>query len=201
MNRMSASYSDDFAKPPRPLGFRDAAETIAISLGRDGHSDDSGGSSSESAQQLRVQARQHVALVEGSRPRLTAETAELLRSRLRLAAIVVFACFLAFLIRWFVLWDEWGKAEHRFLFYSHMAVTALLGAATFLLCRRCTFSLLKLRFAEFVVFGAPAFYIFVLGLHEITFLTTLPEGAQLPTVVVPWLLMMFSYALFIPNTW
>jgi serine/threonine-protein kinase len=203
MNRMPAPDPDAIPqRADRPGSASDNAETVLVPrYQQNGQAvSDSGGDASDSAR-LRADARQHVALVEGSRPHLSAETAELLRSRLRLAAIVVFVCFLAFLVRWFFLWEEWGKPEHRLLFYAHIAVTAMLGASTFLLCRRCTFTLPKLRFAEFVVFGAPAFYLFVLGMHEVTFLATLPEGAQLPTVVVPWLLMMFSYALFIPNTW
>jgi serine/threonine-protein kinase len=202
---MSAHNIDGFAeRPERQSTNGDAAETIALSLpNRFGHpAEDSNQSGSDSSvQQLRAAARQHVALVEGSRPHLSAETRDLLRSRLRLAAIVVFLCFLAFLVRWFFLWEEWGKPEHRLLFYAHIAVTAMLGASTFLLCRRCEFTMPKLWFAEFVVFGAPAFYLFVLGMHEVSYLSTLSEGAQLPTIIVPWLLMMFSYALFIPNTW
>jgi serine/threonine-protein kinase len=192
----------------RSLPNSDVAETIVVARYHqkdytpgDSSPSDSDPASSNTEQRLRAAARKHVALIEGSRPHLSAETAELLRGRLRLAAVVVFLCFLAFLVRWFFLWEEWGKAEHRFLFWAHVAVTALLAAATFLLCRRCTFSLLKLRFAEFVVFGAPALYLFVLGLHEFTYLSALSDVPQLPSVIVPWLMMMFSYALFVPNNW
>ena len=72
------------------------------------------GNGSESA---RNDARRHVALVEGSTPHLSAETRDLLRNRLRIAAILFFVGFLVFLIRWVFYWDEWFTAEHRPMFF------------------------------------------------------------------------------------
>ena len=55
----------------------------------------------------RKEARRQVALVEGSTPHLSAETRDLLRNRLRIAAIMFFIGFLVFFVRWFFYWDEW----------------------------------------------------------------------------------------------
>jgi len=202
---MPASDSDFFPLPHgRSIANSDAAETIEVARFQQNGSanSDSRSSASSSEQQLRAAARRHVALIEGSRPHLSAEMSDLLRGRLRLAAIVMFVCFLAFLIRWFFIWEEWGKPEHRTLFYSHALVTAVLGAASVLLCRHCSYSHLKLRLAELVVFGVPAMYTMFLSYHDVTHMANLPDGrAQLPMIIVPWLLLMFSYVLFIPNTW
>jgi serine/threonine-protein kinase len=194
--------SHDAQRFQTPARASDVAETIAVpSLSRNGEAA-SRASDSGSDAQLREAARQQVALVEGSRPHLSAETRDLLRSRLRITAILFAIGFLAFFVRWFVLWEEWGKPEHRWLFYAHGAVTVLLGTLAVMICHRCTYSLAKLRLAELAIFGAPAVYLWMLAYHDITYMSGLAEGrAHLPIIVAPWLLLMFAYALFIPNTW
>src|SRR6478672_12551523 len=80
---------------------------------------------SSSDDSLRKEARRGVALVEGSTPHLSAETRELLRNRLRTAAILFFVGFLAFFIRWFFYWSEWGTPEHMPIFFTHAAITVV----------------------------------------------------------------------------
>ncbi len=161
-----------------------------------------GGKSRNSGERDREQARQHVALVEGSTPHMSAETRNVLRNRLRIAVLLFFVGFLAFLIRWFFYWDEWGMPEHRVLFYTHGLVTIVLGGFAVRLCRHCAYSLTTLRLAELLIFGLPALFFVVKGVQETTFLARLPDGgARLDYVVIPWLLLIFTYALFIPNTW
>jgi serine/threonine-protein kinase len=143
-----------------------------------------------------------VALIEGSTPHLTQETRDLLRSRLRIAAVLFFVGFFLFFIRWFFYWDEWGKAEHRWMFYTHGAVTVLLGGLAVKLCRHFVLSLPALRLAELLVFGAPALFFIVMQYHDVVVMVNLPDGGgHLPILTVPWLLLIFTYALFIPNTW
>src|SRR3954452_24704763 len=72
-----------------------------------------------SSDELRTEARRGVALVEGSTPHLSAEPRDLLRNRLRLAAIMFFVGFFAFLVRWAFYWSEWGRPEHMPMFYTH----------------------------------------------------------------------------------
>ncbi|HVT26686.1 MAG TPA: serine/threonine-protein kinase, partial [Lacipirellulaceae bacterium] len=155
-----------------------------------------------SSDELRKEARRRVALVEGSTPHLSAETRELLRNRLRIAAIMLFVGFFLFLIRWAFYWSEWGKPEHMPMFYTHALVTVVLGAFAVRLCRHCAYSLAKLRVAELVIFGCPALYFLVHALDTNMFLAKLPTGqARIEMIVAPWLLLIFTYAMFIPNTW
>jgi eukaryotic-like serine/threonine-protein kinase len=155
-----------------------------------------------SSADYREEARRGVALVEGSTPHLSAETRDLLRNRLRIAAILFFIGFLAFLVRWFFYWDEWGKSEHLPIFYTHALVTVVLGAFAVRLCRHCSYSLLKLRISELVIFGCPALFFVVNAIQGSLYAANLPEGhARLDIIIVPWLLLIFTYALFIPNTW
>jgi eukaryotic-like serine/threonine-protein kinase len=151
---------------------------------------------------VRDSARRQVALVEGSAPHLSQETRDVLRGRLRIAAVLFFVAFFVFLLRWPFYWDEWGQPEHRWLLYAHAGITILLGLAAIKLCRRCMLSLPKLRLAELIVFGAPAVFFLAKQYHEVAESANLESGyANLPGILVPWMLLIFTYAMFIPNTW
>jgi serine/threonine-protein kinase len=60
----------------------------------------------------------------------------------------------------------------------------------------------KLRFAEFAVFGAPAIYFVAKMYQNLHVCATLPDNrAFIPPTIGGWLLLIFVYAMFIPNTW
>jgi serine/threonine-protein kinase len=171
------------------------AETIVVPqrVNSDSHSSD---------ERVRGEARRQVALVEGSTPQMSAETRDLLRNRLRITAILFFIGFFVFLIRWVIHWSEWGAAEHRLALYTHVLVTIILGLFATRMCQRCSYSLAKLQIAELAIFGCPALYFVVNALQQTLYLTSLPNGeARLDIIVTPWLLLIFTYAQFIPNTW
>jgi len=179
----------------RPAAF-DGAETLIAPQPIFASDEDSSGDA------MRDEARRKVALVEGSTPHLSAETRDLLRNRLRIAAVMFFVGFSAFLIRWFFYWDEWNRPEHLPIFFTHGLVTVVLGVFAVRLCGHCSYSLTKLRIAELIVFGCPAIFFLVSGLQETIYLAKLPEGsARLNVIVTPWVLLVFTYAMFIPNTW
>lgn len=150
--------------------------------------------------QVRKEARRQVALIEGSTPHLSVETRDTLRHRLRITAVLFFIGFSAFLVRWLFHWSEWFTPEHSFLFYAHAIVTVALGAAAIKLCRRCQLSLTSLRIAELIIFGAPALYFVAKTVHQIRFDIS-SSHPHLSYIVDPWLLLIFAYSLFIPNTW
>jgi hypothetical protein len=95
-------------------------ETILVAPPRFPQASDSTDRGSDSA-------RRQVALVEGSAPHMSQETRDLLRGRLRIAAVLFFVAFFAFLLRWPFYWDEWGTSEHRWLFYAQAGVSVVLG--------------------------------------------------------------------------
>jgi eukaryotic-like serine/threonine-protein kinase len=160
------------------------------------------GSQTSSNSRLREEARGKIALVEGSTPHLSSETREVLRSRLRIAAVLFFVTFLAFLSRWAFHWDVWGRPEHRWLFYTHAVVTMLLGAFAIKLCGKCTYTLPKLRIAELLVFGFPAFFFLLKEHHETVFAMHPQDGnPYIPAIAAAWVMLIFTYAMFIPNTW
>ncbi len=145
-------------------------------------------------------ARWQVALVEGSTPHLSAETRELLRNRLRITAVLFCIGFTAFFIRWLFHWNEWVTPQQQFIFWTHSVVAIVLGLVATRLCVRCNFSVAKLRLAELIIFGCPALFFLVQGVQGAIFdLNSGQPHAQV--VIVPWLLWIFTYAMFIPNTW
>ena len=136
-------------------------------------------------------------VVVGSGPHLSHETQVLLRSRLRAAASMLLLGFGVFLVR-HVIGIRAGEPLDPAMLGLHILVVLVLGVCALPLWRRCALSLGQLRLAELVIFGLPA--VFFLALEH---RTTLSEAARsyLPSPTPFWLLLIFTYALFIPNTW
>src|SRR5262245_54642516 len=141
--------------------------------------------------------RPRMEIVEGSGPHLTAETQVLLRLRLKAAAIILLIGFAAFLVR-HVIGVLTGEPLHPLLLGCHILVCVALTLSAMRLCRQCPLSMRKLQIAELVVFGLPAIF-FLLLQHRVT-LDDVARGFMPPPMPF-WLLLIFTYALFIPNTW
>ncbi len=101
--------------------------------------------------------RPGAALVHGAGVELTGETQDLLRSRLRTAAILLFVGFAAFLVRHYFRTD-FSQPIDVFLFGFHAAATVVLGIVAATLCRRCPLPLWWLRVSEWATFGLPAVF-------------------------------------------
>lgn len=151
---------------------------------------------------LRASARRRVALIEGSAPGQTQETRDLLRNRLRLVAILLCAGFAAFLLKSFWSIGEYTQGPHAIVFYGHVAVTLLLGLVAQRLCAHCQLVEKNLHWAEFLIFGGSAAFFLLVGYHKLIFCAELTDGhSHITGVAGAWLLLIFSYALFVPNTW
>jgi serine/threonine-protein kinase len=137
------------------------------------------------------------AIVTGSGPHLTEETQQLLRSRLRAAAFILLVGFGVFLVRHIVGVIS-GEPLHPVLLGCHVLVVLVLGFCALPLCRKCPVSLPKLRVAELAIFGLPAVF-FLLLQHRVT-LDDVARGFMPPPMPF-WLLLIFTYAMFIPNPW
>ncbi len=137
-----------------------------------------------------------VALIEGSGPELTRETEVLLRRRLRLAVVLLFAGFTAFLVV-HVLRTDFSEPGRPVFFGFHVFTAAVLGGFSFLLCQRGSIPLRWLRSSELIIFGLPA--VFLVAMQRLTVLRSAQqEYVEFP--VGPWLILIYTYALFIPNT-
>ncbi len=155
----------------------------------------SGDSGSGSAAQC--SAIHQVALVEGTGPELTQETVNLLRGRLRLASMLLAGGFGAFLLK--ALLESGGFAGKGFpgLAWFHLVTTCVIGLIAWKLCRQCPISLGWLRTLEVVVFGLPC--VLFLCLQYVIVLESCRRGFYFAPAGM-WLLLIFLYALFIPNT-
>jgi len=147
------------------------------------------------ASAARALAKQ-VDLVEGTGPELTAEIQALLRRRLRLAGLILAAGFAVFLIPHFFRANFQSARDANF-FVLHVATTLIIAIVATSLCHRQRFSLWWLRSSESVIFGLST--AFFLGMQYLVTLRCCEQGIfQAPAG--PWLVLIFTYALFIPNT-
>ncbi|MDC0935747.1 serine/threonine-protein kinase [Pirellulales bacterium] len=156
------------------------------------------------AARLRQSARRRVALVAGSDAEPTAEMRSVVRSRLRILAVLLGSGFAAFLA-WRLLpisGHVEGASGGGTLLISHIAVTVLLGLVAWKLCATCDLSLPKLRIAESLVVAGPALFFVIISYYRLLTCATMPGGhSHVPNVTTAWVLLIFSYALFVPNAW
>ncbi len=150
----------------------------------------------------RVAARRQIALVEGSSPELSHETRSLLRDRLRLLALLLFVIFTVFLLRSLWSLDTYLSFSHAPVFYTHIAVTFVLALVAQRLCTQCSIFVKHLRLSELLTIGGPAAFFMLLHYHRLFHCASLGEGhAHLPNIVGGWILLIMSYAMFVPNHW
>ncbi|HMO85228.1 MAG TPA: serine/threonine-protein kinase [Lacipirellulaceae bacterium] len=146
--------------------------------------------------------RPRMALVAGATPHLSGEMHSVLRSRLRIVAVLLLIGFGVFLAWTFVMslmdarWVERGP-----LFYAHVALTALLAVLAWKLCGHCNLSLRTLRVAELLTFGAPAVYFAVLNYQQIQHAASATDYPRVTSITSGWMLLVFYYAIFVPNAW
>jgi hypothetical protein len=151
--------------------------------------------------QLRDSARRQVALVEGSLPRHSQETLDLLAIRLRTVALLLGAGFAVFLVRGLFSFEEFTQGAFASVFYAHLAVTLLLAMLAWRLYVKCEKIHKRLRFAELLIFGAPAAFFLLLGYHKLIFCAEMGDGhSHIPNLSGAWTLLIFCYAMFVPNT-
>ncbi|MBL8848532.1 MAG: serine/threonine protein kinase [Planctomycetaceae bacterium] len=128
---------------------------------------------------------------------------DLLRGRLRVAAIFLFAICTLHFVRSALTQGETFSIPSTEL-VPLLFVTAVEGICAVVLCRRHRPSLLALRIIEVVMFVSPALLLVHMQSETARFALTQDEesqGLRLIAFSVPWILMVMVYGLFIPNTW
>jgi len=145
-------------------------------------------------------------MVRGSTPHLSGETHGLLRDRLRAASLAIFSVSGIFLLA-SIFTD--GAASPKldaameecqtFLFWMHATQVIAVGVSSVLLLYMCPQCMFRMRAIEGVIFGSTALYFLLLSNAELVVFAT-SHGAP-ARVSGMWLFLMFTYAIFIPNTW
>jgi eukaryotic-like serine/threonine-protein kinase len=154
-----------------------------------------------------AEADPRVQIIEGSECQVSKETLCLLRSRLRAAALSLFIGFVAFLG---LAVAAWGLGVHPvqteptalmpLIVTSLQLFAALVLAAAWKgLCGKCKYSARYLRVYEAVIFGVPGLFFLAMGYEEGA--KAIRDLKYLPVLVTPWLILIFVYSTFIPNTW
>ncbi|HEV7278953.1 MAG TPA: serine/threonine-protein kinase [Pirellulaceae bacterium] len=133
------------------------------------------------------------------------DTLSLLRSRLRAVALLTTIGFVSFLVFHLVavvsLADDGllKKGAEFDLLPTHVVVTLVVATIyAYLALGRCV-SKTKLQAAEWIVFGAPA--AFTLQWQYLNITAMSERFDFLPPLNPLWLVLIFTYALFIPRTW
>jgi serine/threonine-protein kinase len=126
----------------------------------------------------------------------------LLGRRLRVAALILCGGFAMFLLRDLLLRETGPKPA--IVLVPHVIVTVVLGVLTALLYARSCMSLRILRTCEVLVFGLPAlFFVWFqyIGICKCTSDEVIKVAANYPAFVsIPWIILIHTYGLFIPNT-
>ena len=147
-----------------------------------------------------------VHVVEGSGPQLDCVTRDIRRQRLQVASLVLFLALGVFLV-WRAISDfvlglpkvSLTPSMSTSLWLTHISATLILLLSGLNFCRRCVLSNRALLLKEVLVFGSPAFFLLVMQF------ATLPaavyEFNTMQSISPPWLIIIFVYALFIPNCW
>jgi hypothetical protein len=154
----------------------------------------SGGS--DSSECVGPECRVH--LRQGSDSGRSEETQGLLRSRLRSAALLMFAGFAAFLA-WHTIRIDFSSGLKFAVYAGHFATTMILAAISYVLATSVPLSTRQLRGVATLTFGAPLIF-FVLMQYE-RMVQWAADFGTLPEVTPGWVLLIFTYALFIPNAW
>lgn len=145
--------------------------------------------------------RPPVALVEGDVPALAAETARVLRRRLRVAAVILLLAAMFFLLRT-AFWAPVGTG--LFLFVYQAFVVLILVGCTAALFAPMELSLRELRAVELAVFGVPCLLFLLLHVGTLEQLERYDHEDQVRRAVqmcvTMWFALVLIYGTFIPNT-
>jgi serine/threonine-protein kinase len=152
------------------------------------------GSSSDGSQEV---CRLH--LRDGNSTTVRSEVTHLLRSRLRSASLIILSGLALFLVWHTIGFDRVDRHIFVLNYATHIAATFIIGGVAYLLWSPRDFSLSELRWMEIATFFVPVLFFMTLHYSRTTYLVE-SYGTH-PDVFAAWLLPIYVYALFIPNTW
>ncbi len=140
----------------------------------------------------------NIGLLRESDQHLTREIDAVLCERLRIASLLLFGGFSAFLLKQLLAGMPWSSPIEVAAFWTHVAVTVITGIVAQRLCAHCKYAVRHLRMIELTVFISSAAF-----LALITYVRTVSaaEHGYIQSITGPWTLLILTYAMFIPNRW
>lgn len=156
------------------------------------------------ASSVRSHDRPRIALVAGSGPRLSLETANLLRARLRVSAALLLAATLFFMVRSWLGFSGGMSTESSMMTAYRILVLAILSISVALLWSRSQLSGGELRAIELAVFGILCTYAILVNVRSLERIGDLPGLYEVEyrvyTILLMWYALVLIYGIFIPNT-
>jgi serine/threonine-protein kinase len=155
------------------------------------------GETGEHVQTL-IRRSRRVTILGGARARLSDQMRLLLRSRLRVVGTLVLAGSLLFLL-WSVIvgnLDYFGDGAYAT--WMRIGVVVAVAWATYELWQPRLPEWRELRTAELIIFGTPMFL--MLAVQYLQFADR-NAAIRIPFSTGPWIALLFTYAMFIPNSW
>jgi serine/threonine-protein kinase len=140
----------------------------------------------------------HMALVEGSQPDLSCEIRDLATDHLRSASLLLCAAYAAFFVRSLFVLDQFATAVDWLQFTAHFTIMVITGLVGVRLWCGCAHTRQHYRIAEVAVFGGSAAFMVLINYNALVQCAKLGHPAP---IVIPWLVLIFTYALYIPNGW
>lgn len=139
-----------------------------------------------------------VGLVEGSGPDFSNEINLVLASRLKIASLILATTYLIFFVKALIFGANQLDQVEFLARSAHLLALFISGFVAWRLCMNCTHIVSHLRFAELAIFGVSALLFLIVTYGVIV--DSAAKGFLYP-VETPWLILIFIYALFIPNSW
>lgn len=144
--------------------------------------------------------RPRVRLVEGEQSGCSWDTSPLLHRRLMVASTVMSAGFGVFVV-WRLLGSVFSldPPTTDSIFLAQVLMTSVLMVCALVLWRQECLTTRMLRVIEFVVFGTPAVFFFAAQFLMMRHCAV--HEKMLPNAGSPWVILIFTYGMFIPNSW
>jgi eukaryotic-like serine/threonine-protein kinase len=139
-----------------------------------------------------------VHLVQGTETGSGGDTESLLHGRLRSAALLIFSGLAMFLV-WHTIrvrFDAWPRV---LAYGAHFTAAMVVAGIAYLLSSPARFSTKQLRWLELATFGVTTILFLFLQYEKLA--SWAEQIGLLPDLSPAWLLMILTYAMFIPNTW
>lgn len=143
--------------------------------------------------------------LDGQESSMSTQTSELLRTRLRSAALTLFAGSTIFLLWGIFIRPEYFDdpnflSRERFILRAcHIAHIVGLAVFAAMLWRKCTFCLRSLRYMELGIFGLTT--TFFVNAQHFDIIFTVARHHYIPNTAGLWFSLIFIYAIYIPNSW
>ncbi|MEW4487228.1 serine/threonine-protein kinase [Thalassoglobus sp. JC818] len=139
-----------------------------------------------------------VQIVDGTGANFSKEVNTVLAGRLKAASLIFFVGYTAFFLKSAILGSAHISEADSLLKWTQLVAIVSSGLIAWRTCSGCGHVNRNLRIAELILFGTSELFFVVLTYSMVLDCAT--RGYLFP-IVAPWMILLFTYALFIPNSW